>query len=110
LISPLTGSLPPRSRPLPQPHTSAAAVLVYELDTGAFKSSANDLKGGSTRLTRPGFQLVHSYDTNSGFICKLLLAPSKKSPGGPGLFGSDHPGIMLQTSDFYNSIRNMLTA
>jgi hypothetical protein len=54
--------------------------------------------------------LVHSYDTNSGFSCKLLLAPSKKSPGGPGLFGSDHPGIMLQTSDFYNSMRKMLTA
>jgi len=31
-ISPSTGSLPPRSRPLPQPHTSATAVLVYELN------------------------------------------------------------------------------
>jgi hypothetical protein len=94
---------------LPQPHTSAAAVLINELDAGAFKSSSNDIKGGATRLTRPSLQLVHGYDSNSGFICKLLLAPSKKSPGCPGLFRSDHPGIMPQTSDFYNSIRNMLT-
>jgi hypothetical protein len=88
---PSTGSLPSRSRPLPQPHTPAAAVLINEFDAGAFKSSSNDIKGGATRLTRPSLQLVHSYDTDSGFICKVLLAPSKKSPGGPGLFRSDHP-------------------
>ena len=52
-ISPSTGSLPPRSRPPPQPHTSAAAVLINELDAGAFKGSSNDVKGGATRLTRP---------------------------------------------------------
>src|SRR5215469_1739972 len=76
---------------LPQPHTSAAAVLINELDAGAFKSSSNDIKGGATRLTRPSLQLVHGYDSNSGFICKLLLTPSKKSPGCPGLFRRDHP-------------------
>jgi len=33
--------LPPGSRPLPQPHTSATAVLINELDAGGFKSVAN---------------------------------------------------------------------
>src|SRR6516165_5517312 len=110
LISPSTGSLPPRSSPLPQPHTSTATVLVNELDAGDFKSSSNDIESGATRLTRPSLQLVHGYNSDSGFICKLLLAPSKKSPGCPALFRSDHPGIIPQTSDFYNSIRNILTA
>jgi hypothetical protein len=91
---PSTGSLPPRSRPLPQPHTSAAAVLVDELDAGDFESSSNDLKGGPTGLTHPSLQLVHRYDSNPGFICKLLLGPTKKSPRCPGLFRSDHPGIV----------------
>ena len=110
LISPSTGSLPPGSRPLPQPHTPATAVLINELDAGAFKSSSNDIEGGATRLTRPSLQLMHGYNSDPGFICKLLLAPSKKSPGCPGLFRSDHPEVIPQMSDFYNSIRNMLTA
>jgi hypothetical protein len=36
-----TGSSPPRSRPLPQPHTSAAVVLVYELNARDFDRSCN---------------------------------------------------------------------
>jgi hypothetical protein len=36
-----TGSLPPRSHPLPQPHTSTTAVLVYELNAGDFDRSPN---------------------------------------------------------------------
>jgi hypothetical protein len=43
--SPSTGSLPPRSRPLPQPHTSAAAVLVYELNTRDFDRSSDLFRG-----------------------------------------------------------------
>jgi len=39
--SPSTGSLPPGSRPLPQPHTSATAILVDELDAGDFDGSFN---------------------------------------------------------------------
>jgi hypothetical protein len=41
LVSPLTGSLPPRSRPPPQPHTSAAAVLINELNARDFDRSFN---------------------------------------------------------------------
>jgi hypothetical protein len=37
--------VPPRSRPLPQPHTSAAAVLVYELNAGDFDRSFNLFRG-----------------------------------------------------------------
>jgi hypothetical protein len=78
--------------PLSQTHSRPSAILVDEFDAGAFKSSPNDIKRSATRLTRPSLQLVHGYDSNSGFICKLLLTPSKKSPGCPGLFRRDHPG------------------
>ena len=40
-IDSLTGSLSPRSGPLPQPHTSATAVLVYELNASDFDRSSN---------------------------------------------------------------------
>jgi hypothetical protein len=81
--------------PFAQSHPGPSAILVDEFDAGAFKGSSNDIKGGATRLTRPSLQLVHGYDSNSGFICKLLLAPSKKSSGCPGLLRRNHPGNHL---------------
>jgi hypothetical protein len=75
---------------LSQAQPGTTTVLVDEFDAGPFKSSSYDIKGGAARLTRPCLQLMHSYDSNSGFICKLLLAPTEKSPGCPGLLWRNH--------------------
>jgi hypothetical protein len=77
--------------PLAQAYPRATPVLIDELHASPFKSSSNDIKGGAARLTRPGFQLVHSYDSDSGFIRKLLLAPTEKSTGSPRLLRRNHP-------------------
>jgi hypothetical protein len=75
-----------------QAQSGTPIVLVDEFHAGPFKSSSYDIKGGATRATRPCLQLVHSYDSNSGFICQLLLAPTEESSGCPGLPRRNHAG------------------
>src|SRR6516165_5292608 len=77
---------------LSQAQSGTPTVLVDEFDAGPFKSSSYDIKGSATRATRPCLQLMHSYDSNSGFICQVLLAPTEKSSGCPGLLRCNHAG------------------
>jgi hypothetical protein len=77
---------------LSQAQSGTPTVLIDEFDSGPFKSSSYDIKGGATRATRPCLQLMHSYDSNSGFVCQLLLAPTEKSSGCPGLLRCNHAG------------------
>src|SRR5262249_32641218 len=77
---------------LSQAQSGTPTVLVDEFDAGPFKSSSYDIKGSATRATRPCLQLMHSYDSNSGFSCQVLLAPTEKSSGCPGLLRCNHAG------------------
>jgi hypothetical protein len=94
---------------LPKAHSWASAIFINELDARPFEGSSNNIKRRATRLTCPSFQLVHCYDSNSRFVCEVLLAPSKEPAGGPGLLRRNHAGNdVIPSSDFYNSIRNGL--
>jgi hypothetical protein len=95
---------------LPKAHSWASAIFINELDARPFEGSSNNIKRRATRLTCPSFQLVHCYDSNTRFGREILLAPSKEPAGGPALLRRNHAGIIfLQTSDSYNSIKNVLT-
>ena len=54
--------------------------------------------------TRPGFQLMHSHDSNARFVCEVLLVPSKQSAGCPGLLRCNHASKDEAMRDSYNSI------
>jgi len=71
LVSPSTGSLPPRSRPPPpEPHTSAAAVLINELNARDFDRSFNLFCGvfTPTQLAIHWFKSRHSWFWNTGML------------------------------------------
>jgi hypothetical protein len=95
---------------LSEAHSRASTIFVNELDALPFESSPNNIKSRATRLTCASFQLVHCHDSNTRFGREILLAPSKEPAGGPALLRRNHAGIIfLQTSDSYNSIKNVLT-
>jgi hypothetical protein len=75
---------------LSQSYARASAILVDELDAGSFESSLNNVQSGTAGLARPGFQLMHRYNSDAGFVCEILLVPSKQSAGCPGLCWGDH--------------------
>src|SRR5262249_35911442 len=71
---------PPRSRPLPQPHTSAAAVLVYELDAPVFECSAyfGSGVGPSSNWAISGLQSFDGWRGNPRCFCQFLLRPRQQ--------------------------------
>jgi hypothetical protein len=76
-----------------QAHSRPSSIFVDEFNASGFESPPNNIKGCASWLTRPGFQLVHGYDPNSGFIREILLVPRKKAPCCPGLFRRDHQAV-----------------
>jgi hypothetical protein len=76
---------------LSQSNTGSAAVFVDEFDAGLLKGASYSLECRTSRFARPGFELVHCYNSDAGCVSKLLLAPPEKPAAGPALLGRDHP-------------------
>jgi hypothetical protein len=70
---------------LAQAYASTAAIFVYELDAGPFKSASNYFEGCSTRFAYSGLNLTNGYDAKSGPVCEVLLCPVEQSAGCPTL-------------------------
>ena len=79
-----------------QPRTTT--ILIDELDASLLKGTPNNFERCPTRLTRAGFQLMHSYDSNACFVGEILLAPCQQSAGCSALCWGDH-----QTMDVVSS-------
>jgi hypothetical protein len=71
-------------------HTGSTTVLVNKFDACRFESSSDYVNCGPSWLVCRGLKLTNGYDSDGGFVSKLLLAPIKKPAGSSALFGRDH--------------------